>query len=338
MNTNMTTTIEQPRRGIEVPPGLPVPEIENDLTRREFLIGAGLIALAPGCGGDAGNGESESGRRTVEHAMGETEVPESPERIVDLDGLATDTMLALRRRPVGVPSPETLPSYVRERLGGAESIGSSEEPNLERIAALEPDLILARQFDAEQVYGELSQIAPTVAAVYETDEDWKQAHLKFSEALGEAEEGERVLAEYERRARELGDTFRGEDIEVSIVRPRSDVVRLYTGASFAGTVIRDAGLSVAPVPGVGEGEVLLDTSRERLDLAEADAVFVWAYEGTPQDEEETIDELLNDPLFQRLEVVRREEVYEVGKHWLGLGPLAANLVLDDIEKHLVEGR
>lgn len=39
----MLTTIERPRIDLEVSP-----EIENDLTRGEFLIGAGLLTEATG--------------------------------------------------------------------------------------------------------------------------------------------------------------------------------------------------------------------------------------------------------------------------------------------------
>ncbi len=315
-------------------PSFTLPGIE-DITRRDFLVGGAAAILLGGCSGGGEENPSSGETRTVEHALGTTEVPVSPERIVDLDGLATDTLLSLGIRPVGVPSPESLPPHIRTNLEGARSIGSTEEPDLESIAALEPDLILARRSDAEPVYGELSRIAPTVAATYENEEDWKEAHLKFSEALGEAEEGERVLDEYEGRAREFEEAL-GEELEVSIVRPRPDALRLYSGASFSGTVVRDAGLSVSPVPGLDDGEVLLDTSRERLGLVDADAVFVWAYEGTPEDEEAAVDDLLQDPLFRRLGAARRGDVHEVGKYWLGLGPLAANLVLDDLERHLLE--
>ncbi|MBA2692258.1 MAG: iron-siderophore ABC transporter substrate-binding protein [Rubrobacter sp.] len=343
MKRKALPNIENPLVGIlaSIPARLwhldPHPLTIEDITRRDFLVRAGgLFLLAPyGCGGEESGEDASSGEtRIVEHALGETEVPVGPERIIDLDGLATDTLLALGIQPAGVPSPESLPPYVRNRLEETRSIGSTEEPDLESLAALEPDLILARQSDAEPVYDELSQIAPTVAAVYENEEDWKEAHLKFSEALGEAGEGERILSDYELRTRELGEAIGGGD-EVSIVRPRPDTLRLYSGASFAGTVVRDAGFSVAPVPGLEEGEVLLDISRERLGLADADAVFVWAYEGTPEDEEAAINDLLEDPLFQRLGAVQRGEVHEVGKHWLGLGPLAASLILDDIEEHFL---
>lgn len=44
----MTTTIERSRADPKIPPGLPTPGIENDLSRREFLAGGrGVISTLP---------------------------------------------------------------------------------------------------------------------------------------------------------------------------------------------------------------------------------------------------------------------------------------------------
>lgn len=58
----MTTTIECPRTELRVPPGLLVPEIEDELTRRELLIGTGSL-LALGAAGCGSGGERRAGFR-----------------------------------------------------------------------------------------------------------------------------------------------------------------------------------------------------------------------------------------------------------------------------------
>lgn len=149
----MTTTIERPRTELMVPPGRLIPEIENDLTRRELLIGAGsLLALgAAGCGNgeDAGNGEEVSGgMRTIEHKFGSTEVPENPERVAAVGYNEADFVLALGVAPVGArdfigPFEEESRPWAQEELDGAEpKLVGGEEINFEAVAALEPDLIL----------------------------------------------------------------------------------------------------------------------------------------------------------------------------------------------------
>jgi iron complex transport system substrate-binding protein len=324
----MTKTIEYTQRGIKLPP-----QIVDDLTRREFLIGAGLIVLAPACGSGGENGDASGQTRTVEHALGTTEVPVSPQRVVAVDGFALDAVLSLEVDPVGAVVPNSLPAYLGQRvedMEDVEGVGTIGEPNLEVIATLEPDLILGVEVNVEGVYDELSEIAPTVVPAFESSADWKEVHLKFSEALGLEEEGRTVLEEYEARARELRESFGDSPPEISILLTSEEYLAVYAGDSFAGTVVLDAGLSFPE----SVDDLDYEISRELLSELDADAVFVWAFEGTARDSEREIRALLEDPLFKRLDAVRRGDVHVVGNHWIGTGVLGANLVLDDLEKHL----
>ncbi len=312
-------------------PGMLFPEID-DATRREFLFGAGsLLALgAAGCGG--GEEDSVSGEtRTVEHALGTTEVPVSPERIVAVDLFAIDTMLALGVEAVGVRDQATIPQYMARRVEGVESVGDG--PNLEAVAALNPDIILT--LEGTEVFDELSQIAPTVAPAFFSSGDWKDVHLKYAEALGMEEEGRAILEEYESRARELADSFGDPPPEVSILRASEEYLSIYLGDSFPGTVVRDAGLTF-PRNQLREG-FSEDISLETLSEVEADALLLWSFgagEELAETEREALEELREDALWERLEVVERGDVYVGGDHWIGSGPTAANLVLDDLEESL----
>lgn len=240
-------------------------------TRREFLIGAGsLLILAPyGCGGEEsgqGGQTTSGGTRAVKHAFGTSEVPRNPERIVTVGNFALDTLLALEVKPVGVRNPGTSPGYLAKRIEdmeGVKGVGGTE-PNLETIATLEPDLILGVEAVVEEIYDQLSQIAPTVAPVFEGSGDWKNIHLKFSEALGMEDQGQRILEGYEGRAKEFQNAMgdRLAETTVSILRVSADGLSAYLGGSFAGTVIKDAGLSF-PDNQLRE-DFSADLSKERL--------------------------------------------------------------------------
>ena len=65
--------------------------------------------------------------RTVEHAMGSTEIPERPERVVVLDTGELDTALALGVTPVGAVTTavsEEFLSYLAEDAAGIEVVGT----------------------------------------------------------------------------------------------------------------------------------------------------------------------------------------------------------------------
>jgi len=233
----VVTTIERER----ATPRLPSPAETEDATRREFLVGAaGLLSLAPyGCGGGAGGGEPSGQTRTVEHLLGETEVPENPGRVVTLDTTPTDAALAVGIVPVGAPIVgEGFPKQLAGKLQGTESVGTPEQPNLEAIAALDPDLILCGEWQGD-LYDRLSEIAPTVADG-STTEDWKADMRLDARALGREERMEEELSAYEDWVAEFRERMgeRLEELTVSLVIFYADSLRIYMPESFMGMVVK----------------------------------------------------------------------------------------------------
>lgn len=162
--------------------------------------------------------------------------------------------------------------------------------------------------------------------------------MKFSEALGMEEEGQRVLDDYDARIeefrQEMGDDL--EDTEVSIFRVSAEGYSLYLPDSFPGTVIEDAGLS-RPENQRGAG-FTEELSRESVEEIEADHAFVWTFGANPgltEQEQSELDSLRGDPLWERLDVVERGDITYRGDHWIGSGPLAAELVLEDGSRALL---
>jgi len=83
--------------------------------------------------------------RQIEHAKGVACLPPEPERIVILDAFSLETALALGVEPVGAPGRyfshlKEISSSEKGNLDQVQDIGWP--PNLEKIVALDPDLIL----------------------------------------------------------------------------------------------------------------------------------------------------------------------------------------------------
>ncbi len=82
-----------------------VPDLDDDLTRRGFLVGAGLLTLVPGCGSGAERregAEAPADVRVIEHKYGSTEITGTPERVVALGVGDHDVVLALGSNLVGL--------------------------------------------------------------------------------------------------------------------------------------------------------------------------------------------------------------------------------------------
>lgn len=308
-----------------------------------------FLLLVAGCGDDSDrdnaaepNGATategdDSFPRTVVHAMGETEIAERPERVVVLDTGELDSAVALEVIPVGAvraPVEDGFLDYLQEETADTELVGTITDVNLEAVAALQPDLILSSKTRHEELYDELSGIAPTVFTE-DVGVVWKGNLLVHAEALGLDAEAEELLAEYESRTRAIGNDLneeRGERPTISMVRFLPDSTRLYQKASFIGTILDDVGLP-RPEP-QDVDDFALEISAEQLEQADGDIIFTTHY--GPADDT-TKGALTTNPLWDRLGAVERGDVYEVpDDYWmLGIGIGAANLVLDDIEELLL---
>ncbi|GAA1848074.1 iron-siderophore ABC transporter substrate-binding protein [Brevibacterium marinum] len=188
------------------------------------LLASVLVLSA--CGGGGGTEESASGP-SVDTKFGSVEVPQDPQTVVALGWGDAETALALGVQPVGASDwvefgGKGVGPWAEDLYDQAPEIISTMEPDFEKIAALEPDLILDTKSSGEQErYDRLSEIAPTVGAPeggdnYLTTMD-QQVDL-VSQALGKEDEGEKLLedldAKYE-AAREAHPEFDGKSVSVA---------------------------------------------------------------------------------------------------------------------------
>lgn len=300
---------------------------------------AALVLAAAGCGG-SGGGESGSQQasgqqqtRTIQHAMGTTKVPANPQRVVVLDTGELDAVTTLGVQPVGAVTASAtsgFPDYLSQKTKGVELVGTIDQPNLEKIASLNPDLILSNKLRHEDIYDKLSSVAPTVFA--ETvGVAWKQNFLLDARALGMEDKARRMLDRYEQRANELGQRIGNPSAtSVSLVRFMSDEIRLYGKGSFIGTVLEDVGFSRPKSQQVDD--TFVEVSREQIAKADGDVIFTSSY-GPKKDTAMT--EVTSGALWQKLDAVQAGKVQNVpDDYWmLGIGLGAAQLVLDDLEKY-----
>ncbi len=99
---------------------------------------------------------------TVEHALGTTVIDSRPERVVALDMNELDFLDQL-----GVPVVGTAKDFVPHFQGkyrddpAVADVGMIVKPNVEKVHALQPDLILMTSLQAEH-YPEMSSFAPVI--------------------------------------------------------------------------------------------------------------------------------------------------------------------------------
>lgn len=315
--------------------------------RRQFLGGMAGVAASGFLGSkvfaqatpDTAS-PAAAGTRTFEHAMGIAEIPTDPQRVVVLDGPILDSAIAVGVTPIGATTgiaDAPWPSYLGDGVEDIINVGTIEEPNLEFIVSLEPDLILGSVVRNEAIYPQLSQIAPTV--ISDTlARDWREGFLFFTDALNRSELAEGVVANYEARLEEvrsaLGDQL--EETTVSVIRVLGTDIRSYNINSFSGTILGDIGLPRPEVQQAPE-DSWTAISLEQINEVDASAIFVtlWGEE----DSLVGLEELAASPLWQTLQAVQNDRVFRVpDEYWMtGIGYLAADRILDDLIAYLVDG-
>lgn len=271
----------------------------------------------------------------VKHAMGETEVPANPKKVVILTNEGTEALLALGVRPVAaVKSFTGNPWYehIKTDMEGVQVIGDEHQPNLEMIAALKPDLIIGNKMRQEKIYAQLSAIAPTVFSETLRGE-WKNNFKLYAEALGKKEEGDKVIAAFDKRIEDF-KTKAGDKLKqkVSVVRFMAGKTRIYMQDTFTGIIFSQIGIAR---PELKDKETFaIEITKERLPDADADRMFYFTYETGDGKGSNQEKEWMNDPLWKNLNVVKKGQVFKVNDAtWNTAGGVkAANLLLDDLYK------
>jgi iron complex transport system substrate-binding protein len=335
-------------------------EIESvlfeNLTRRRFLTGMGGLLGAAALGA-CGAGEQASApaatvaaTRRVTHAGGETDVPVNPQRIVAVDYNTVEELLVLGITPAGVLY--TTPSFLRDATAGVPVIGNDGTPNLERIASLAPDLIIAWEPQmGEGNYEPLSQIAPTVLIERDLDgtfAKWREELLVTAEIVGRTAQAQEQLAAFDQRATRIGAALaeRGLDRqEISVFGSFNAEFAVFNYLEgFCITVLNQLGLQVAQAQidaYAANPDVFNSISLELLPQLDADFIFFLnaALDDTGGDAEFINNAVKNNPLFQQLSAVQNGRLCEVPYARYNQGSIiAANLILDDVERCLLGGQ
>ncbi|WP_235183268.1 ABC transporter substrate-binding protein [Deinococcus phoenicis] len=270
--------------------------------------------------------------REITHAAGVTCVPKMPRRVVVLDVGPLDTALALGIKPVGAVSKfadsDNFVSYLNDRTGGIQNVGIITQPSLERILALKPDLILSSKVRHGELYTQLSRIAPTVLTE-SVGATWRENLLLWGDALGKKAQAQTLLNRFRVRAKTVGQKHRG--VSISVVRFLPGQTRIMHRASFIGTILDEAGLSRPASQRVNDFAAMV--SQEAIPQMDASSLFYTTW-GDPKTT--TQSEMMQSPLWKSLGAVKAGRAFSVDDDfWMtGTGILAANRVLDDLEKFL----
>ena len=271
------------------------------------LVLVALALFAAACGDDDTSADDPSDIAaaddaafpvTVEHAFGETTIESAPTRVVSVGYTEHDTLLALGVTPVAVTDwygdqPFATWPWAQDELGDAEPevLSAADGIQYERIAALDPDLIVGVNAGLDQAaYDRLRQIAPTVAHPVDAEayfSRWDEQARLVGRAVGRTDEVEDLIDDVEQQFADAAaehPEFAGTPI-VFLQNAFYDGAAIAYPDGLSTAFLTDLGFTIpselGPFDRDGEGAQAY-IPLEQLSVLDAGDVLLWATE-TPTD-------------------------------------------------------
>lgn len=312
---------------------------------------------------------SETNCQSIEHDRGTTKICNKPQKIVAIGPNMLELLLALGIQPVGYADYFSLPASEFDRpsqqilfLGDQVTnqpvnIGSADDPALETIAQLQPDLILGDIYSNQDEYDLLSQIAPTLLFTYAVDDKWQEQIRAIAQAVGKSQQAERVIKEHSERIAQTKQALQpivdkyprvlllgSENLEQGIQ------IDPYNHDSYCSALLADIGFQIVFPPN-GEGKEAQGgkVSLEILPQLAADLIIVQGYNSdfsnTGQDLVESQLALIeqqwkDNEIAQSLPASKSDSdrVYFTSAYLCRAlpGPIGAEIFLDQLQEQLLK--
>ncbi|WP_241674680.1 AraC family transcriptional regulator [Paenibacillus luteus] len=277
--------------------------------------------------------------RTIIHLKGELLLQRQPEKIAVLDPQFMDHMLALGEHPAGsvmvTGDLSGYPEFLIGNLRTFQPLGTLDEPDLEALVALAPDLIICTEFQ-KNIYESLSHIAPTI--MLERNRDWRETLRIIGRIMGKKREAEQVIQQYKHKISVLKSALAAKlhGQSVTMIRPQDNSIRLHTSVHRTAAILyRDLGL-YPPKLAVDRKRTSSLITLEGLPELDADHYFLL----TDNKCKAWSDEIQTTTTWKSLRAVQHHHIYHAkASIWIAYyGPIAMNQVVDQVAEVFLDAK
>ena len=271
--------------------------------------------------------------KTIVHDFGTTELKKAPKRIVILDNLYGEILDPLDITPVGAitgqADSQEFSTLFKKQYKDAKvvSVGWQGNPDLDKIAELKPDLILMTG-EQEDLYDELSEIAPTVGYQINTDENWDyhETSLKVAEIFDKRDEMKKDLDRLDAREAVFAENVKAKfgNQKLMYLRVTDNDIRYYAYGHF-GYLYDTYHFNRAET--FNPDDMLQVIDPDKLKDINPDLLIVQA------DSQELLDnKLKNTPVWTSLKAVQNNKVIyaDYSTYMLGFGIVSQEAIMKQI--------
>lgn len=271
--------------------------------------------------------------KTIVHDFGTTKLKKVPKRIVILDNLYGEILNPLDITPVGATTGQAdsqeFSTLFKKQYKDAKvvSVGWQGSPDLDKIAELKPDLILMTG-EQEDLYEELSEIAPTVGYQINTDENWDyhETSLKVAEIFDKRDEMKKDLDRVDAREAVFAENVKAKfgNQKLMYLRVTDNDIRYYAYGHF-GYLYDTYHFNRAETFNPDDMFQVIDP--DKLKDINPDLLIVQA------DSQELLDnKLKNNPVWSSLKAVQNNKVIyaDYSTYMLGFGIVSQEAIMKQI--------
>ena len=292
-----------------------------------------LPDMTSGHNAESNNTSQTFKEKTIVHDFGTTKLKKVPKRIVILDNLYGEIMNPLDITPVGATTGQAdsqeFSTLFKKQYKDAKvvSVGWQGNPDLDKIAELKPDLILMTG-EQEDLYEELSEIAPTVGYQINTDENWDyhETSLKVAEIFDKRDEMKKDLDRVDAREAVFAENVKAKfgNQKLMYLRVTDNDIRYYAYGHF-GYLYDTYHFNRAETFNPNDMFQVIDP--DKLKDINPDLLIVQA------DSQELLDnKLKNNPVWSSLKAVQNNKVIyaDYSTYMLGFGIVSQEAIMKQI--------
>ena len=292
-----------------------------------------LPDMTSGHNAESNNTSQTFKEKTIVHDFGTTELKKAPKRIVILDNLYGEILDPLHITPVGATTGQAdsqeFSTLFKKQYKDAKvvSVGWQGSPDLDKIAELKPDLILMTG-EQENLYEELSEIAPTVGYQINTDENWDyhETSLKVAEIFDKRDEMKKDLDRVDAREAVFAENVKAKfgNQKLMYLRVTDNDIRYYAYGHF-GYLYDTYHFNRAETFNPDDMFQVIDP--DKLKDINPDLLIVQA------DSQELLDnKLKNTPVWTSLKAVQNNKVIyaDYSTYMLGFGIVSQEAIMKQI--------
>lgn len=308
-----------------------------------LILAISVMACSSGNSEDTTPGEVSQESITIEHSAGTTTLDKPAEKVVALEWIYGENMLALGVQPVGMTDIEGYEIWMNSgdiKLDeNVADLGVRGSANLEDIAALQPDLIVTADY-YEYDYELLNAIAPTIVLTPYPGEGHPTGEYDhmiesieiMGKVLGLDDKATEVIDGLEQAYGNANEKLNNTDVDFDYIElidfSTADTVSmyLYTDTSIHTTILEKIGFNNMYKPEKFELYGQTNINVENLVGLDTHTLFVVADEGA----DVFSKNLISENVLNGLDFYTNDKMYYLGANASPFGPLSTLTFVDTV--------